>query len=57
MNKINYSVLSEVLAKHNASFELCAELANELKKDNLHFDGERFLANCAYPSVDYLYPA
>jgi hypothetical protein len=56
MSKKHYIMLARVLTNHNASFELCAELAGELKKDNPNFDIELFLAVCDYPSNDYLLP-
>lgn len=56
MSKKHYIMLARVLTNHSASFELCAELAGELKKDNPSFDVERFLAACDYPSEDYILP-
>ena len=56
MSKKHYIMLARVLTNHNASFELCSELAGELKKDNPNFDIELFLAVCDYPSNDYLLP-
>jgi hypothetical protein len=56
MSRKHYIMLARVLTNHNASFELCAELAGELKKDNPNFDIELFLAVCDYPSSDYLLP-
>lgn len=56
MTRKHYIMLARVLTNHKANFELCAELAGELKKDNPLFDIERFLAACDYPSNDYLLP-
>ena len=56
MSKKHYIMLARVLTNHNADFELCAELASELRKDNPSFDIERFLAACDYPSEDYILP-
>ena len=56
MSKKHYIMLAKVLSENKASFQLCCDLATQLKADNSLFDIERFLDACDYPSMDYLMP-
>jgi len=57
MSKKHYITVARVLFENKAPFQLCCDLAVQLKADNGSFDIERFLAACDYPNMDHLLPA
>ena len=48
MSKKHYIMLASVLKRNDADEMLCADLADQLKKDNPLFDIVRFMAACGY---------
>lgn len=41
-------MLASVLKRNNATIDICADIAYELKQDNALFDFDRFMEACGY---------